>query len=134
FRSIDALSAASLEDMQNIGGVGPEIAGGVHAWLQEPENQALLEKLRRAGVRMKDQAQQAPAGPQPLLGKTVVITGTLPTLAREEATRLAEQAGAHVASSVSKKTTFVVVGESAGTKLTKAQSLGVEIVDESEFL
>jgi DNA ligase (NAD+) len=134
FRSIDALTAASLEDMQGIPGVGPEIAGGVHAWFQQPESQALLEKLRRAGVRMKDEAPQAPAGPQPLAGKTVVITGTLPTLSREEATRRAEEAGAKVTGSVSKKTSFVLVGESAGTKLTKAQELGVEIIDEGEFL
>src|SRR5262249_18011902 len=85
FRSIDALSAATLEEMQGIGGVGPEIAGGVHAWFQEPQNQALLEKLRKAGVRMRDEAPAAPTGPQPLLGKTIVITGTLPTLSREEA-------------------------------------------------
>jgi DNA ligase (NAD+) len=134
FRSIDALSAASLEEMQGIPGVGPEIAGGVYAWFQEPQNHALLEKLRKAGVRLQDEAPPAPTGPQPLLGKTVVITGTLPTLSREEATRRAEQAGAKVTGSVSKKTDFVLVGESAGTKLTKAQSLGVEIIDEAEFL
>ena len=134
FRSIVALSTASLDEMQGIGGVGPEIAGGVHAWFQEPQNQALLEKLRQAGVRLEDEAPAAPSGPQPLLGKTVVITGTLPTLSREEATRRAEAAGAKVTGSVSKKTDFVLVGESAGTKLTKAQSLGVETIDEAEFL
>jgi DNA ligase (NAD+) len=134
FRSIDALSAASLEQMQGIPGVGPEIAGGVHAWFQDPQNQTLLNKLRQAGVRMEDEAPPAPAGPQPLLGKTVVITGTLPTLSREEATRRAEEAGAKVTGSVSKKTDFVLVGESAGTKLSKAESLGVEIIDEAEFL
>jgi DNA ligase (NAD+) len=134
FRSIEAIGAASLEEMQHIGGVGPEIAGGVYAWFQQPGNQALLEKFRRAGVRTQDEAAAAPAGPQPLAGKTVVITGTLPTLSREESTRLAEEAGARVSGSVSKKTAFVVVGESAGTKLTKAQELGVETIDEAEFL
>jgi DNA ligase (NAD+) len=134
FRSIDALAAASLEDMQGIGGVGPEIASGVYAWFHEPQNEALLEKLRRAGVRTKDEAPETPAGPQPLAGKTVVITGTLPTLTREDAIRLAEQAGAKVTGSVSKKTDFVLVGESAGTKLAKAETLGVEIIDEAEFL
>jgi DNA ligase (NAD+) len=83
---------------------------------------------------MQDEAPPAPAGPQPLLGKTVVITGTLPTLSREEAIRRAEEAGAKVTGSVSKKTDFVLVGESAGTKLTKAQTLGIEIIDEPEFL
>lgn len=134
FRSIDALAAASVEDIQGIGGVGPEIARGVQAWFARPESQTLIEKLRRAGVRMEDEAAAAPTGPQPLAGKTVVITGTLPTLSREEATRLAEEAGAKVTGSVSKKTDFVLVGESAGTKLTKAQSLGVETIDEAEFL
>jgi DNA ligase (NAD+) len=134
FRSIDALAAATLEEMQNIGGVGPEIAGGVYAWFQQPQSHALLEKLRRAGVRTQDEAPQAPTGPQPLAGKTIVITGTLPTLSREAATRAAEEAGAHVTGSVSKKTAFVLVGESAGTKLTKAQSLNLEIIDEAEFL
>jgi DNA ligase (NAD+) len=134
FRAIDALAAASLEQLQAIGGVGPEIAGGVYAWFQQPENQALVEKLRRAGVRMKDEGPATPAGPQPLAGKTIVITGTLPTLSREEATRQAEEAGARVSGSVSKKTSFVLAGESAGTKLAKAQELGVEIIDEAEFL
>jgi DNA ligase (NAD+) len=134
FRSIDAVAAATLENMQNIGGVGPEIAGGVYEWFQQPENRALLEKLRRAGVRMQDEAPETPAGPQPLAGKAVVITGTLPTLSREAATRLAEEAGASVTSSVSKKTAFVVVGESPGTKLEKAQALGVETIDEAELL
>jgi DNA ligase (NAD+) len=134
FRSIDALAAATLEQLQDIGGVGPEIAGGVHAWFQQPENQALVEKLRRAGVRMKDDEPAGATGPQPLAGKTIVITGTLPTLSREDATRAAEEAGARVSGSVSKKTAFVLAGESAGTKLTKAQELGVEIIDEAEFL
>jgi DNA ligase (NAD+) len=134
FRSIDALAAASLEDMQNIGGVGPEIAGGVYAWFQQPENQALLEKLRRAGVRTKDEGPVVSDAPQPLAGKTVVITGTLSQLSREGATRAAEEAGAKVTGSVSKKTAFVVVGESPGTKAQKAEALGVETIDEAEFL
>jgi len=89
---------------------------------------------QEAAERLHGTHPAAPTGPQPLLGKTVVITGTLPTLSREEATRRAEQAGAKVTGSVSKKTDFVLVGESAGTKLTKAQSLGVETIDEAEFL
>jgi DNA ligase (NAD+) len=134
FRSIDALAAATVEDMQGIGGVGPEIAGGVVAWFQEAENKTLIEKLRRAGLRMKDDVEEVPAGPQPLAGMTVVITGTLPTLSREEATSAAEAAGARVTGSVSKKTAFVLAGESPGTKLVKAQEHGVQIIDEAEFL
>lgn len=135
FRTIDKLAAASLEELQNIGGVGPEIAGGVHAWFQQPQNQALLEKLRRAGVRLEDEAAPVTSdAPQPLAGKTVVITGTLLQLSREAAISAAESAGAKVTGSVSKKTDFVVVGDSPGTKAAKAETLGVERIDEAEFL
>jgi DNA ligase (NAD+) len=134
FPTLEALETATLEDLQGVGGIGPEIAGGVHAWFQLPESRALLDKLRRAGVRTKDDAPAVPEGPRPLDGKTIVITGTLPQLSREAATSAAEEAGARVASSVSKKTAFVLVGESPGTKAAKAQELGVEIIDEAEFL
>lgn len=135
FGSVDALAAASVEDMQTVGGIGPEIATGVHEWFRRPENQALLEKLRAAGVRMADPAEPVKtAEEQPLLGKTIVITGTLPTLSREAATAAAEAAGARVSGSVSKKTSFVLAGENAGTKLERATTLGVEIIDEPEFL
>jgi DNA ligase (NAD+) len=133
FPSLEALAAATLEDLQGVGGIGPEIAGGVHAWLQQPENRALLEKLKRAGLRMQDEAARE-TGPQPLAGKTIVITGTLPELSREAATAAAEEAGGRVTSSVSKKTDFVLAGENAGTKLEKARTLGVEVIDEAEFL
>jgi DNA ligase (NAD+) len=105
----------------------------LHAWLLSPSNAAVLVGLERAGVRMKDDLPAAPAGPQPLAGKTIVITGTLPTLSREEASTLAEKAGAKVSGSVSKKTSFVLVGEDAGSKLDKARALGVETIDEVEF-
>jgi DNA ligase (NAD+) len=135
FPSIDALAAASAEELQAVGGIGPEIASGVAAWFQQPESQALIAKLGRAGVRMRDEAPAVdPSTPAPLAGKSIVITGTLAQLSREDATAAAEQAGARVTSTVSKKTDFVVVGESPGTKQAKAQSLGVEIVDEAEFL
>ncbi len=135
FPAIDALAAASLDDLQAIAGIGPEIAAGVQAWFSDPENLALIGKLRRAGLRMRDdESAQKPAGPQPLAGKTIVITGTMKQLSREEATGAAEAAGARVTSSVSKRTDFVVVGESPGTKHEKAVALGVEIVDEAEFL
>jgi DNA ligase (NAD+) len=135
FPSLDALQAASAEELQAVGGIGPEIASGVHAWFQQPESQALLDKLRRAGVRTRDEVPVVdPATPQPLAGKSIVITGSLAQLSREAAIAAAEQAGARVTSSVSKKTDFVVVGDSPGTKQAKAQALGVEIVNESEFL
>jgi DNA ligase (NAD+) len=134
FVSLDALAAASLEDLQAIEGVGPEIASAVHDWFRDPENAALIEKLGRAGLRVKDQTPGGPAGPRPLEGKIVVITGTLPTLSREEATALAQQAGARVTSSVSKKTSFVLAGLQPGSKLAKAQEFDVETIDEGEFL
>jgi len=112
--------------------VGAEIAESIHDWLREKENQELLEKLRRAGVRMAEAA--APVLPDgPLTGKTIVLTGTFPTLSREEATRLAEGAGAKVTQTVSKKTAFVVAGAEAGTKLARALELGVEVIDEVEL-
>ncbi|HJX53594.1 MAG TPA: NAD-dependent DNA ligase LigA [Polyangia bacterium] len=134
FLSLDALAAASLESLQAVVGVGPEIASAAHDWFHDPNNGALIEKLGRAGLRVKDEAAGGPAGPRPFDGKIVVITGTLPTLSREEATALAQRAGARVTSSVSKKTSFVVVGQDAGSKLVKAQELDIETIDEGEFL
>jgi DNA ligase (NAD+) len=134
YRSIEALAAASQESLEGVDGVGPEIAGTVHDWFHTAENLALVERLRQAGLRMQDDAPESPAGAQPLQGKIVVITGTLVGFSREEASQAAESAGAKVTSSVSKKTSFVVAGAEAGSKLTKAQSLGVEIIDEAEFL
>jgi DNA ligase (NAD+) len=134
FVSLDALAAASLEDLQAIEGVGPEIASAVHDWFRDPENAALIEKLGRAGLRVKDQTPGGPVGPRPLEGKIVVITGTLPTLSREQATALAQQAGARVTSGVSKKTSFVLAGLQPGSKLAKAQELDIETIDEGEFL
>ncbi len=133
FGSIDALARAGLEELEAVEEVGPEIARSVHEWFRDPGNRALLEKLRRAGVRMSDEPRaEAPAGP--LAGKTIVLTGGLSSMTREEATRAAEAAGARVASSVSRKTDFVVAGESPGSKYDRAVELGVEVVDEAEFL
>jgi DNA ligase (NAD+) len=132
--SLDATAAANLEDLQAIEGVGPEIASAVHDWFRDPENAALIEKLGRAGLRVKDERAGGPVGPRPLEGKIVVITGTLPTLSREDATALAQQAGARVTSGVSKKTSFVLAGLQPGSKLAKAQDLDIETIDEGEFL
>jgi DNA ligase (NAD+) len=134
FRSIEALPAARLEDIQAVRGLGAEIAGSVQAWFSDPENQALIAKLQQAGVRTKDEAPASDdAGPKPLAGKTIVLTGTLPSLSREDATRMAEAAGARVTSSVSKKTDFVLAGTDPGSKLDKARALGVEVIDEAAF-
>lgn len=134
YRSIDALATASLEDLEHAEGIGPEISSAVHEWFHTPENLALVEKLRQAGLRLRDEEPSVPIGNQPLLEKIIVITGTLSGFSRDEATQAAEAAGARVTSSVSKKTSFLVAGTEAGSKLTKAQSLGVEIIDEAEFV
>jgi DNA ligase (NAD+) len=132
FGSADAIAAASEDEIDAVAEIGPEIAASVREWFDDDENLALLSRLRAAGVRMAD--EHAPDAPKPLQGTTIVLTGGLPTLSREEATALAQAAGARVASGVSKKTDFVVAGESPGSKYDKAMSLGVEIIDEAELL
>ncbi|HYF12180.1 MAG TPA: NAD-dependent DNA ligase LigA, partial [Actinomycetota bacterium] len=134
FRSVDAIAAASEEEIDDIEGIGPEIARSVHAWFADEENRALIEKLRGAGVRVEDDAAVEPEGEQLLAGMTIVLTGGLASMSRDEAAAAAEASGAKVASSVSKKTAFVVVGENAGSKAAKAEELGVEMIDEAEFL
>ena len=133
FPAVDRLKSASVEELNAVEGVGPEIAQSVHDWFNDPENVKLLDGLRAAGVRMQDDVVAAPAR-GPLSGRTIVLTGGLEAMSRDEATRAAEAAGAKVASSVSKKTDFLVAGESPGSKHDKAVSLGVEVIDEKEFL
>jgi DNA ligase (NAD+) len=132
FGTVDALAAAAEEEVGAVRGIGPIIAQGVVAFFREPSARRLVEKLRRAGVNLVEPRQIAQGGA--LEGKTVVITGTLPTLARTKATELVEQAGGRVTSSVSKATSFLVAGEEAGSKLEKAKSLGIEIIDEAALL
>ncbi len=134
FGSVDGLMTASEDRIDDVPEIGPEIAATVRGWFDDEENVALVEKLRAAGVRMADEhVAAAEAGPRPLEGLSIVLTGGLETMSREEATARAQAAGARVSSSVSKKTAFVVAGESPGTKLAKAEALGVPIVDEAEF-
>jgi DNA ligase (NAD+) len=133
FGSIDGLSEASAEQIDDVPEIGFEIARSVHEWFQDPENNALLEKLRVAGVRMADERPKR-SGRGRLEGKTLVLTGGLERLSRDEATAAAQAAGARVASSVSKKTDFIVAGANAGSKLAKAEELGVEVIDEDEFM
>jgi len=133
FGSIDAIAGASEDEIDAVPGIGPEIAASVREWFDEEENRQLIEKLRAAGVRLADERTEV-AGPRPLEGRSIVLTGGLETLSREEAAAAAEDAGARVTSSVSKKTSFVVAGESPGTKLAKADQLGVDVIDEQEFL
>jgi DNA ligase (NAD+) len=133
FGSIDALMAASEDAIDAVPGIGPEIAATVREWCDEEENRQLVEKLRAAGVRLADE-RRSDTGPRPLAGLSIVLTGGLEGMSREEATAAAEAAGARVTSSVSKKTAFVVAGENPGTKLAKAEQLEVEVIDEDEFV
>jgi DNA ligase (NAD+) len=133
FPSLDALQSASVEDLNAVEGIGPEIARSVHAWFQERENRDLIKRLRKAGVRVRDEKPEAPPEGS-LSDTTIIITGSLQAMSRDEATRAAQEAGAHVTSSVSKKTDFVVVGDNPGSKYDRALQLGVETIDEEEFL
>ena len=134
FPSIDELAAASLEELRSTEQIGPKIAQSVVEYFQQPQNRKVIEKLRKAGVNLRETAAPRRKPDGPLAGKTFVLTGTLPNLSREEATALIADAGGKVAGSVSKKTDYVVSGESAGSKLTKAEQLGVKIIDEAALL
>ena len=131
YGSLDAMMAASAAQLGEVRGVGHIIADSVASYFADPHVVALLNKLRAHGLRLDEpNAIQADG---PLTGATVVLTGTLPSLSRGEATALVEQAGGRVTSSVSRKTTFVVAGDEAGSKLDKARELGVEVIDEAEL-
>lgn len=132
FGTLDALASAEEEDILEVRGIGPEMAHAVRTFLADKSAKRLVEKLRHSGVSFTE--PRAAAADGVLRGKTVVITGTLPTLSRTDATKLVESQGGRVTSSVSKATSFVVVGDEAGSKLEKARALGVETIDEAELL
>lgn len=134
FGGVDAIAAASLEALQEVPEVGPVMAASVHGWFHESHNEALLAKLAAAGVRMTGPVQRAVAGEQPLAGRTFVLTGTLPGLSRDEAAARIQALGGKVTGSVSKKTSYVVVGDDPGSKLDKARELGVETLEPEAFL
>ena len=131
FGTMDRLASATADDILEIRGMGEVIATAVSHFFADPTAQALIAKFRRHGLRLDEPRQASADGA--LKGKTVVITGTLPTLSRADATALIEAAGGRVTSGVSKATSFVVVGADAGSKLEKATSLGVETIDEDEL-
>jgi DNA ligase (NAD+) len=130
---LDGLAAASVEELQSIAGMGPITAQRIVEWFQRPRHREIIDKLRSAGVRLEEVASEAreATGTQPLAGLTFVISGTLPTLTREEAKSLIEAHGGKVTGSVSSKTSYLLVGESPGSKLRKAESLGVPAIDEA---
>ena len=143
FFSIDSLAAAALEAPEQIAelhGIGPEISASLGQWLRTPANQQLLQDLRSVGLSLEASASEQEAASQAgadadgvLRGKTLVLTGTLPNLSRSEAKALIEAAGGKVSGSVSKKTDYLVAGEAAGSKLTKAESLGVTVLSEADL-
>lgn len=133
FPSIDQLEKASVEELNAVEEIGPEIAQSVHDWFHDEENLRLLAKLRKH-VRTEEKPEVLAKAEGPLSGKTIVITGGLDSLSRSEAEQAAQDAGAKVASNVSKKTNFVVVGENPGSKFDRAVQLGVETIDEREFM
>jgi len=143
FFSINSLAAAALEAPEQIAelhGIGPEISASLGQWLRTPANQQLLQDLRSVGLSLEASASEQQAASQAgadadgvLQGKTLVLTGTLPNLSRSEAKALIEAAGGKVSGSVSKKTDYLVAGEAAGSKLTKAESLGVTVLSEADL-
>ena len=133
FRSMQALMTAAPEDIAAIDGVGPKIAASVHEFFSIKKNVAVVERLREAGVVLEEEVEE-PDAPQTLAGLTFVLTGTLKNYKRTEAAKLLEAMGAKCTGSVSKKTSYVIAGEAAGSKLTKAEQLGVPVLDESALV
>lgn len=132
FGTLDALVQASEEEMMAIDDIGPISAHCVYTYFRQPHNLAVLQKLKAAGVNLVQEVAQAPEGDLPLSGKTVVISGTLPGLSREEAAALIQRYGGKVTGSVSKKTSFLLAGEGAGSKLEKAHALDIPVLSLEE--
>ncbi|MEG4371759.1 NAD-dependent DNA ligase LigA [Microcoleus sp. B4-C5] len=136
FANVEELAAVSAASIEGVYGIGPEIAQAVYQWFRVPANQSLIARLKTAGLQLQSEVknQNSASTNLQLTGKTFVLTGTLPTLKRDEAKDLIQKAGGKVTSSVSAKTDYVVVGEDAGSKLEKAQSLGIKLLSESDLL
>jgi DNA ligase (NAD+) len=134
FRTMDRLLEAPVEMLQSAPDIGPVVAASVRAFAEEPRNRTLVARLAAAGVNMTSQAPESSDEPGPLSGKTFVLTGTLESMTREQAQAALERLGARVAGSVSKKTSCVVAGADAGSKLEKARQLGIETLDEQGFV
>ena len=132
FNSLDALAAAPPDAIQQIDGIGPILAQNIPAWFAAPHHQLVIEKLRAAGVNFT--AERAEPASDTLAGQTFVLTGTLPTLSREQAEDLIKSHGGKISGSVSKKTGYVLMGDSPGSKADKARELGVKIISEADLL
>ncbi len=131
FDSLDAIAAASEEQLEALDGIGSIIAQSIHAWFDDTKNQQLIEQLKAHGLNFKSSRQTQADGA--LSGKTFVLTGTLPSMTRDKATQLIEAAGGRTSSSVSKKTDYLLSGEASGSKYVKAEKLGIPILDEAAF-
>jgi DNA ligase (NAD+) len=134
FGHLDRLMAAGREELQEIPEIGPKVADSLRLFFDDEKNQHRIEKLRDAGVNFEQPRTEEPAADSPFAGKTVVLTGTLGAMPRGEAKKKLEAAGARVAGSVSGSTDLVIAGEKAGSKLKKAEELGVEVIGEERFL
>jgi DNA ligase (NAD+) len=134
FGSIDEIERASLEELQQVREIGPVLAASVRSWFDQPANRELIDAFRKAGLTLTGERKVAPAGPQPLAGKTYVITGELTGMSRDDAQARLQALGAKVTGSVSKKTTGLIVGAEPGaSKLEKARELGIELLDDAAF-
>ncbi|HMT09056.1 MAG TPA: helix-hairpin-helix domain-containing protein, partial [Pyrinomonadaceae bacterium] len=133
FRSIDTLAEATVEDLVAVPEIGTIVAESVNNWFRDERNRQLVKDLKAVGVVMEMDAASTAALDERFVGKTFVLTGKLENYTRDEAAKLIEDRGGRTSSSVSKKTDFVVAGEGAGSKLTKAEALGVTVLTEDEF-
>ena len=131
FGGIHALMDAPMDELLMVNDVGPVVADSIMSFMSEPHNREVIEQLLASGIEFQKEERRTTVD---LSGKTFVLTGTLPTLSRDQAKELLEAAGAKVAGSVSKKTDYVVAGAEAGSKLDKAQALGVAVIDEAGML
>jgi len=134
FASIDELAAATIDELAALEGVGPITAESIANWFRVEDNRRLIEELKELGVNTQRLPEEAPAAESPVRGKTFVLTGALPHLTRKEAEELIKRAGGRVASSVSRNTDYVVVGENPGSKYDRARQLGIPMLDEDGLL
>ena len=134
YMSLDELSNATEQELMNIDEIGEKMARNIVAFFKGQENQAIIQKLKAVGVKTKKDEDQENQREDIFKGLTFVLTGTLPTLSRKAANELIEQRGGRVSSSVSKNTSYVLAGEKPGSKLEKAQNLGVRVINERDFL
>jgi DNA ligase (NAD+) len=130
FGSMDALIEASPKEIEEVEGIGPILAAQIHEAVHDDRTVEMIRRLRDAGLRFEQTRAERRAGGGPLEGKTLVLTGTLPNLSRDEATRLIRGAGGKVTGSISKSTDYVIAGDNPGSKLAKAEELGTEVIDE----